>query len=115
MQLVFLNILMNSEQAINDTKKGKGKIIVNTKHDRDTKMVTVRITDDGSGISKDVISKIFDPFFTTKPVGVGTGLGFAISHGIITEHGGSIKVESNEGMGTSLIIEIPTGAETVLV
>jgi nitrogen-specific signal transduction histidine kinase/CheY-like chemotaxis protein len=115
MQLVFLNILMNSEQAINDTRKGKGKIIVNTKHDRDTKMVTVRITDDGSGISKDVISKIFDPFFTTKPVGVGTGLGLAISHGIITEHGGSIKVESGEGIGTSLIIEIPTGAGTVLV
>jgi signal transduction histidine kinase len=113
MQLVFLNILLNAEQAINDTGRGKGKIVINIRHDRDLRNVTIRFSDDGPGIPKDVISKIFDPFFTTKPVGIGTGLGLATSHGIITEHGGSIWVESAEGEGTTLIIELTTGAGIV--
>jgi signal transduction histidine kinase len=75
--------------------------------------LTIRFSDDGPGIPIGVISKIFDPFFTTKPVGIGTGLGLATSHGIITEHGGSIWAESAEGKGTTLIIELPTGAGTV--
>jgi nitrogen-specific signal transduction histidine kinase/CheY-like chemotaxis protein len=115
MQLVFLNILMNAEQAINGTGRGKGKIVISTKYDKETKMATIRFFDNGPGIPRDVIPKIFDPFFTTKPVGIGTGLGLAISHGIVTEHGGSIKAESSEGQGTSLIIEFPTGAGMVSV
>jgi signal transduction histidine kinase len=113
LQLVFLNLLLNAEQAISDTGRGKGKIVINTRHDRELRKLTIRFSDDGPGIPMGVISKIFDPFFTTKPVGIGTGLGLATSHGIITEHGGSIWAESAEGKGTTLIIELPTGAGTV--
>jgi len=113
MQLVFLNILLNAEQAIIDTGRGNGKIIISTKYDKDTRTVKIKFFDNGSGISDNVISKIFDPFFTTKPVGVGTGLGLAISHGIITEHGGNMWAEGMEGKGASIFIEIPTGAEAV--
>jgi signal transduction histidine kinase len=113
LQLVFLNLLLNAEQAINDTGRGKGKIVISTKHDRELRKLTIKFTDDGPGIPKGVISKVFDPFFTTKPVGIGTGLGLATSHGIITEHGGSIWAESTEGEGTTLMIELPIGTGTV--
>ena len=112
-QLVILNILLNAEQAITDTKRGKGMISVSTKYDVTARRVKIRFTDNGTGIPRDVIPKVFDPFFTTKPIGTGTGLGLAISHGIITEHGGSIWLESTEGEGTTVILDIPTGVNTV--
>ncbi len=110
MQMVFLNILQNAEQAIKDTGRGSGKITINTRYNKQQKKITIRFSDNGSGIPKGVLAKIFDPFFTTKSVGVGTGLGLAISHGIITEHGGRIWAESVEGEGATLIVELPTGA-----
>ena len=66
--------------------------------------------DDGPGIPEDEQSRIFDPFFTTKPVGVGTGLGLSLSHGIIERHGGRISVASQPGRGTTFIIELPLDA-----
>jgi PAS domain S-box-containing protein len=70
--------------------------------------IVIRITDNGSGIHKEVQQKIFDPFFTTKPVGKGTGLGLSISHQIIVEkHQGQLKCISALGKGTELIVEIP--------
>jgi signal transduction histidine kinase len=58
-------------------------------------------------MSEDVIEKLFVPFFTTKDVGEGTGLGLPVAHGIVTSHGGSIKVESALGRGTRFEIELP--------
>ena len=72
--------------------------------------VHLEFHDDGPGISKDVQSRIFDPFFTTKPVGVGTGLGLSLSHGIIERHDGRLMVESELGRGTTFIIELPLDA-----
>jgi PAS domain S-box-containing protein len=70
--------------------------------------IMIRITDNGSGIHKEVQQKIFDPFFTTKPVGKGTGLGLSISHQIIVEkHQGQLKCISAPGKGTELIVKIP--------
>ena len=69
--------------------------------------VEIKITDNGTGIPKNVIDKIFQPFFTTKPTGQGTGLGLSLAYDIITkQHNGSIKAESKEGEGTSFIIEL---------
>lgn len=110
MQLVMLNVLLNAEQAITATGRKSGAISIKTAYDKAARRVTITIGDDGSGIPPDVLPKVFDPFFTTKPVGVGTGLGLAIAHGIITEHGGGIWAESTESTGTTLVIEIPTGA-----
>lgn len=98
---VFMNILNNAEQAI----KGEGNLTIKTWSDN--KMVYIKISDDGSGMDKEIVNKIFDPFFTTKPVGLGTGLGMSISFGIIQDHAGDIKVESEIGKGTSFIISLP--------
>jgi PAS domain S-box-containing protein len=109
MQQVVLNILLNAEQAIAGSGRTPGRIIFTTRLKAEERTVIVRIADNGPGIPEAVISKIFDPFFTTKPVGIGTGLGLSIAHGIVTEHGGSIRVENVEG-GSAFVIELPTGA-----
>jgi signal transduction histidine kinase len=112
-QLVILNILLNAEQAINETGRTKGRIVFNTQYDPETRQIMIRISDNGAGISQDKLPKIFNPFYTTKPVGTGTGLGLSISHSIVTEHGGKIWVESVEGKGSTLALTLPTSADAV--
>ncbi len=69
--------------------------------------VVVEVTDDGVGITPENLPKIFEPFFTTKEVGKGTGLGLAVCYGILTEHGGSLDVQSTVGVGTTFTITLP--------
>jgi two-component system NtrC family sensor kinase len=69
--------------------------------------VRVAVSDTGAGISPENLPKIFEPFFTTKEVGKGTGLGLAVCYGILTEHGGSLDVESTVGVGTTFTISLP--------
>jgi signal transduction histidine kinase len=71
--------------------------------------VLVRFSDTGKGISKEVAAKVFDPFFTTKEGG--TGLGLSIAHRIITQHGGEIHVEGEEGKGSTFTITLPLKRE----
>jgi len=70
------------------------------------RMVQVSIADTGSGIDPEVLPRIFDPFFTTKQIGEGTGLGLAVSFGIIQEHQGDIQVESTPGKGARFLITL---------
>jgi PAS domain S-box-containing protein len=102
---VFLNILINSIQAI----KEEGTITINLSKTKKSsiRFLKICITDTGEGMSDNVKSKIFDPFYTSKEVGVGTGLGLSISHGIIMDHNGIIEVESEVGKGTSFCIYLP--------
>jgi len=74
---------------------------------RQNKSVLVEVSDSGAGIPPDDIPKIFEPFFTTKEVGKGTGLGLAVCYGILTEHGGSLDVQSTIGVGTTFTITLP--------
>ncbi len=98
---VFLNLVTNSAQAIDEN----GKLLIKT-FTKDSFLFVV-IEDDGRGIPEDVLPQIFDPFYTTKPVGQGTGLGLAISHQIVEEHGGAIRVSSRVGVGTRFVIRLP--------
>jgi two-component system NtrC family sensor kinase len=108
---VFLNVLMNAAQAMD----GCGTIRISTRADEDGDHVSIRIRDTGRGIPPEQLPHVFDPFFTTRTGGEGTGLGLAIAYGIVTEHRGTISVESEPGRGTTFTIRLPVSryAETV--
>ncbi len=99
---VFMNLLINAEQAI----ETQGEIVITTQRVGDD-AVQVIISDTGSGIPPEIISRIFDPFFTTKPVGKGTGLGLSLSWNIVERHQGKIEVSSIPGKGTTFVITLP--------
>src|SRR5438132_901086 len=105
LEQVFLNLLLNAEQAMLEGKTG-GRIILNTTVSRDGRMVHAEVIDDGPGIPHDALSHVFEPFFSTKPVGSGTGLGLSVSYGIVEEHGGHLVVESRPGR-TVFRLEMP--------
>jgi two-component system NtrC family sensor kinase len=99
---VFLNILTNAAQAIEE----KGSIHIRSYHDDGHVYISIR--DSGKGISEEHLEKIFDPFFTTKPVGQGSGMGLSISYKIIEQHNGRITVSSALNQGTEFTIQLPT-------
>ncbi|MCI3944704.1 histidine kinase [Pseudomonas syringae] len=69
--------------------------------------LSIRVTDTGSGMSPEIVTKAFEPFFTTKPIGAGTGLGLSMVYGFVRQSGGQIRVESVEGQGTSVVMHLP--------
>ncbi|WP_435008544.1 sensor histidine kinase [Tundrisphaera lichenicola] len=104
---VFLNLLINAMQAVEATGRTSGTIRVITRADQEGSVV-VEIVDNGVGIPPEVIPKIFDPFFTTRPIGKGSGLGLSLGHGIISDHGGTIEVESVVGAGSTFRVRLPS-------
>ena len=124
---VFLNLVSNACYATNQKRRtlgaaageqadGEGSqgvdlsaysptLWLSTKRLQDR--VEIRVRDNGSGIPRDIVEKIFNPFFTTKPTNEGTGLGLALSNDIVREHGGTIKVETEAGSFTEMLIELP--------
>lgn len=102
---VFLNIIVNAAQAIEDGKKGDGKIDIRTAAVGDC--VEIRIADNGPGIPEPIRDRIFDPFFTTKDFGKGSGQGLHIAYRIVTQqHGGTLSVVSETGQGTEFLIRL---------
>jgi two-component system NtrC family sensor kinase len=102
---VFLNLLINAAQAIDEGAPDKNQVDVYLREE--DRWVVVEIQDSGHGIPADMLKLIFDPFFSTKPVGIGTGLGLSICHGIVTGLGGEITVESTVGRGTCFRVKLP--------
>jgi len=100
MAQVFLNIILNALQSMGDSG-GVLRIAVRDSGD----MWTVEISDTGKGIHPHHLSRIFNPFYSTKPTG--TGLGLSVAHEIVVRHGGTIRAESEEGRGATLILQIP--------
>ncbi|MBC8044458.1 MAG: hypothetical protein IAF08_13550, partial [Rhizobacter sp.] len=110
---VFLNLIMNAAQAITPAPgetggtdaERQGRIVITTI--AEPQWATIKISDNGSGIRPEHLRRIFEPFFTTKRVGEGTGLGLSIAYKIIEQHGGTIDVKSDVGMGTTFTVRIP--------
>ena len=102
-QQAFTNIMVNAAEAID----GAGRITIRSWHDAPGRMAAVSITDTGCGIPAESLERVFEPFFTTKQEGHGTGLGLAIVYGIVERHGGSIKVDSRAGQGTTFTVRLP--------
>ena len=105
LQQVFLNLFLNAKDAM--PEGGKLSIITSNGD-----YVSVRVSDTGTGIAPEHLPRIYDPFFTTKTTATngqsrGTGLGLSVTYGIIQEHGGKIRVESNVGSGTTFALDFP--------
>ncbi len=116
LQQVILNLMLNAKDAMQTTDRPEGGVITLRSYARADEVI-VEISDTGAGIAPEHLHRIFDPFFTTKTnpqpgQHKGTGLGLAVSYGILQEHGGKIKVESEVGLGTTFRLEIPAAAST---
>jgi signal transduction histidine kinase len=107
---VVTNLIVNATQAMPrggvvrvgcERKAGGG---------RAGEVACIRVEDEGGGIAPADLPRIFDPFFTTKDVGEGTGLGLSVSYGIVHDHGGSIRVESELGRGSRFVVWLPVAA-----
>jgi len=119
---VFTNLLINASQAMREGGRirvelatacrapralceGEGSVV----SDPSARFTQVAIHDEGEGIESEALTRLFDPFFTTKRVGEGTGLGLAVAHGIVSDHGGWIAVESTLGAGSTFVVGLPEG------
>ncbi|RYE25053.1 MAG: hypothetical protein EOP51_05305 [Sphingobacteriales bacterium] len=105
---VFLNVISNGIHALKQKFKDQkgGHVTIKTMRVPGDK-IQIRIADNGTGMTEQTKKKLFEPFFTTKDVGEGTGLGLSIAYNTIKKHNGTIDVESEIGVGTEFIIEIP--------
>jgi two-component system NtrC family sensor kinase len=112
MQQVFINLIKNAMDAVQeDGHVWLSARPISTKDDTAAGEVEILIEDDGPGIDPANLRRIFDPFFTTKDVGKGSGLGLFIVHDIIESHGGSIRVETRAGVGTTFILWLPSATK----
>ncbi|MEN8188532.1 MAG: PAS domain S-box protein [Thermodesulfobacteriota bacterium] len=105
---VVINLIQNSCESLEDSNR---TICVMTRYNQESDGVEVSVQDEGGGIASDVINKVTDPFFTTKRTMGGTGLGLAVSAGIVKEHNGLITFTSELGVGTEAIVSLPARQE----
>jgi C4-dicarboxylate-specific signal transduction histidine kinase len=107
LEQVFINLLTNARDALEDSRRKLIKIA----SDRDEERIKIAFSDTGPGIPRELQQRIFDPFFTTKEVGTGTGLGLSITYSILKEYGGEISVANRRGGGATFLIELPVAQE----
>ena len=105
---VFVNLLKNALDAV-EGRGARGRVVVRVT--RTEESFEVAVTDNGCGIPPENLRRVFEPFFTTKEVGKGTGLGLPISARIVERCGGSLRLESQKGAGTTVTVALPMGAD----
>ncbi len=101
----LLNLMLNAVEAL----PSGGLIRVTAGMHKRGKYVTIRVSDTGAGIPKEIQRTIFEPFVTTKEDGKGVGLGLSVVYGIVSQHGGTVEVDSEEGKGTTFTLNLPLG------
>lgn len=109
LQQIIINLVVNAQHALDAVPEPRVLRIITAFRSRDREVV-LKVKDNGQGMADHVRRRIFEPLFTTKEVGVGTGIGLALCHRIVTSHGGRIKVESAQGEGATFILRFPAAA-----
>ena len=111
LEMALVNLVVNARDAL---PKG-GAIVIESGNTtlEGKEHVAVCVSDNGEGMSSDIVAKVFDPFFTTKPVGKGTGLGLSQVYGFVHQAGGAIKIESTVGTGTTVKMFFPRASSSV--
>lgn len=109
---VLLNLFVNAQQILQD-RPGKRRIRVASRHDRDAGVIRIVVADNGPGIPEHLRKRVFEPYFTTKPTGMGTGVGLAVSHGIVAAHDGTLTLDCPEMGGAVFTITLPVCAAGV--
>ena len=108
---VVMNLLINAADASEGRIEPKPRIVIST--GRHEKGVVVTVTDNGTGMDKATLNRVFEEYFTTKPMGKGSGIGMAVSKSLIESGGGTISVESELGIGTTVTLQLPTTAGNI--
>ena len=103
---VLLNLIVNAQQVLQD-RPGPRRIRVASRYDPDARVIRIAVADNGPGIPKHLRARVFEPYFTTKPTGLGTGMGLAVSHGIVEAHGGAFTLDCPEMGGAVFTITLP--------
>jgi two-component system NtrC family sensor kinase len=104
---VLVNLIINAQQALHDTPMPR-RITIVAQFDRTAREIVMTVSDNGPGIPEAIRTRIFDPFFTTKPTGIGTGVGLAVSRGIVEAHGGKLQLLPTQ-RGAAFEIRLPLG------
>jgi two-component system NtrC family sensor kinase len=106
---VLLNLIINAQQVLQD-RAGPRRLRVSTRFDPAGQTVRITVADNGPGIPPHLRARVFEPFFTTKPTGAGTGVGLAVSHGIVEAHGGTLTLDCPEMGGAVFTIVLPVSS-----
>ncbi|MEX2137762.1 MAG: PAS domain S-box protein [Pirellulales bacterium] len=117
LQQVLLNLCLNARDAM----PSGGKLTIKTAnitirhgalpHSADERLVSIRVNDNGCGMSAETRQRIFEPFFTTKEIGKGTGLGLAVAYSLVQQQGGDLQVDSQPGQGSTFTVILPMAEE----
>lgn len=110
MEQVIVNLIMNALQALPDKKRA---VRVSTAAGPDGRSVEIRVSDEGRGMSPEVLARLSEPFFTTRSESGGLGLGLSISFSIVKAHGGAVAFRSEVGRGTTAVVTLPAAEEAV--